>query len=281
MADVLAASAIMLGVAGAFGGLLALADRFLKVEEDPRVDLVTGMLPGTNCGACGQPGCRAFAESVVEGRSVPAKCTVSTPDGIAQIASFLGVDAGESEKRVARLHCAGGRSAVKQLADYHGWSSCRAAYVVNGGGKACPWGCLGLADCERACTFGAIAMSDDALPVVDVDRCTACNDCVEICPLDLFTLEPLSIRAIVQCASPLAGDAAKALCRVACDACGRCAADAPAGAIEMEGGLPVIREPARLDPSCTYRCPTGAIQWVEGGQFVAARATADGGGRER
>jgi Na+-translocating ferredoxin:NAD+ oxidoreductase RNF subunit RnfB len=247
--------------------VLAVANRYLKVEEDPRIDQVEGMLPGTNCGACGQPGCRAFAESLVGNENSPGQCTVSSPDGVEEIAGFLGVDAGFQEKRVARLHCAGGKSAVRGLADYEGLSSCRAAHVVNGGSRDCPWGCLGLADCERVCGFGAIHMNREGLPVVDVDKCTACGDCVDICPVDLFTLEPVSHRVIVQCSSPLSGELATDACKVACDSCGRCALDAPDGVIEMSGGLPQLRAPARATEACTFRCPTGAIQWVEDQQF--------------
>lgn len=267
MVEVATSAAVMLGIAGFFGVVLAVAHRWLHVEEDPRVETVESMLPGTNCGACGQPGCHAFAESVVGGESAPGRCSVSSPEGVREIAAFLGVDAGFQEKRVARLHCAGGKSSVRKVAAYRGVGSCRAAHLVNGGGRACPWGCLGFGDCERACTFDAIRMNEEELPVVDVDRCTACGDCVDVCPLDLFTVEPVSTRALVQCRCPLTGEVARELCLVACDACGRCAADAPERAIEMVGGLPVVREPERTEESCTFRCPTGAIRWVEGNQF--------------
>jgi Na+-translocating ferredoxin:NAD+ oxidoreductase subunit B len=267
MQAIVTAGLIMMGLALFFGVVLAVAYRYLRVQEDPRLDVVEGMLPGSNCGACGQPGCRAFAEAVVQGQQKPGACTVSSPDGLAEIAAFLGVDAGEQEKRVARLHCAGGESLVTKLAEYDGVESCRAAVVVNGGSKACAWGCLGLADCERACTFDAIHMNTDGLPVVDVTLCTACNDCVEVCPRDLFTLEPLDHKLLVQCASPLAGELARSICVVACDACGRCALDAGPNVIEMVGGLPVIRIPEATTPVATFRCPTGAIQWVDGNQF--------------
>jgi RnfABCDGE-type electron transport complex B subunit len=268
---VLISAAVMLGISCFFGVVLALSHRFLHVEQDPRIEQVESMLPGTNCGACGKPGCASFAESLVEGETVPGQCTVSSSDGVQAIAAFLGVEAGFQEKRVARLHCAGGKSSVRQLAEYKGVTSCRAAYVVNGGGKACPWGCLGLGDCDEVCGFDAIHMNDESLPVVSVDRCTACGDCVEVCPLDLFTLEPISTRVIVQCNSPLAGELARSLCDVACDACGRCAADAGPGVIEMVSGLPILKEPADARPDCTLRCPTGAIRWVEGDQFSDAR----------
>jgi len=264
---IMLAGGIMLGIGTFFGVVLALADRFFKVQEDPRIDVLEQMLPGTNCGACGQPGCRSFAGALVTEEAVPGQCTVSAPEAVEAVAEFLGVDAGFQEKVVARLHCAGGVSSVKQLADYHGMSSCRAAYVVNGGGKACPWGCLGLGDCERACDFDAIHMNNEGLPAVSSDKCTACNDCVEICPLDLFALHPISEGAIVQCSSPMTGDAARAICRVACDGCGRCAVDAEPDAVEMRSGLPVILNPQGALEPCTRRCPTGAIQWVEADQF--------------
>ena len=140
---------------------------------------------------------------------------------------------------------------------------------MDGGVLACSWGCLGLGDCERACSFDAIQMNEQALPVVDPERCTACNDCVEVCPLDLFVLLPESHHVLVQCSSPLSGDDAVARCSVACNACGRCALDAPPGTVEMVKGLPVVHYDRELHPTpqATWRCPTGAIQWVVGKQF--------------
>lgn len=267
MNELLMAAGIMAGLAGLFGTLLALAYRFLRVEEDPRLDDVEEMLPGSNCGACGLPGCRAFAEQVVAGGISPGKCSVSSRSGVERIASFLGVEAAQEEKRVARLHCAAGEGLVKELADYRGVPSCRAAMTVNSGSRACAWGCLGLADCERACTFNAIHMNAEGMPVVNVDKCTACNDCVDVCPLNLFSIEPLSQKLIVQCASPLTGERARAICKVACDGCERCVMDAIPGTLEMEHGLPRIRRPEQTSVDCIFRCPTGAIRWVEGDQF--------------
>lgn len=261
----------MAGLGLLFGTLIAIAHRTLHVEEDPKLEAVESMLPGTNCGACGQPGCQAFAERLVAGDVQPSGCTVSSPAAIAAIAEFLGVAAGEPIKRVARLRCAGGRAEALQIAAYEGAESCRAASVVSGGGKGCAWGCLGLADCERACDFDAIHMNANGLPVVDVDKCTACNDCVIACPKDLFELLPMNQPVLVQCVIPLAGERATALCRVACDACGRCAQDAPESAITMVNGLPVVdyTYPETIQPAVTFRCPTRAIQWVPGNQFDA------------
>lgn len=270
MSEILTAAAIMGGLGLAFGAVLAFAHRFLRVEEDPRLERVVELLPGSNCGACGEPGCRALAEKLVGGTVAPSKCTVSSRLQIEAIAEFLGVEAGEEVKRVARLHCAGGLGRALQVARYEGFPSCRAAHLVGGGGLECTWGCLGLGDCEVACTFDAIVMNALRLPAVDVEACTACGDCVDACPRDLFDLMPVTHHLIVQCRAPLAADEARRLCKVACDACGRCAQDAAPGLIRMEGNLPVIDYTAGgpAAPEATWRCPTGAIQWVEGEQFA-------------
>lgn len=264
------AAGIMAGLGFFFAGVLAVAYRFLNVPEDPRLESVEAMLPGTNCGACGEPGCHAFAEALLEGRRLPGGCTVSSPDAVEAIAEFLGVDPGTQEKRVARLHCAGGRSQALQIAAYEGYGTCRAAAIVSGGGKGCAWGCLGLGDCDTACTFDAIHMNADGLPIVDIEKCTACGDCVEVCPRNLFEILPLDKPLLVQCSVPLAGEEALALCRVACDACGRCVQDAPAGLIATVNNLPVVsyNSSIRMKPEATFRCPTGAIQWVTGRQFI-------------
>ena len=265
-------SALILGGLGlVFGVLIALANSKLRVWVDPRLGALTEMLPGTNCGACGCPGCRGFAEALVGQDRQPAQCTVMSPDEVADVAGYLGVDTGEAQSRVARLLCAGGAHVAIQQAEYRGLESCVAAAAVAGGGKGCTWGCLGLADCEVACDFDAIYMNRFGLPVVDPDRCTACNDCVEVCPKDLFVLMPVEQMLIVQCKSELEGDEAEALCSVACTACGKCALDAAEGVIRMENGLAVVdyNQNERAGPEAIERCPTGAIAWVHRAQVFS------------
>ncbi len=270
MQSFLLAPAIMVGLGLFFGIIIAVAYKFLQVQEDPRIEQVEELLPGTNCGACGQPGCHGFAEQLAKGDSQPGGCTVASPNAIEIISDFLDVDPGKQEKRVARLHCAGGKGQAHQIAEYQGFESCHAAAQVSSGGKGCSWGCLGLADCERACTFNVIQMNKNALPVVDVENCTACGDCVDVCPRDLFEIVPLNHKLFIQCSIPLEGDDARMLCSTACDACGKCEADASLNLIRIENNLPVIDYanggPAK--PEATFRCPTGSIQWLEGNQFV-------------
>ena len=270
MTQILLSVVVLGGLGLAFALLIAFTHRKFWVWEDPRIDAVAGMLPGSNCGACGQAGCRAFAEGLVHGKLQPAQCTVMGEGDREDVAEYLGVDVGQVNKRVARLLCAGGCDVAPQLAEYRGYATCKAAAAVVGGGKACAWGCLGLADCEVVCDFDAIYMNHALLPVVIPERCTACGDCVETCPKDLFTLMPMDYKLIVQCKNLLEGDEATAVCSVACNACGRCALDAAPGVIEMVNGLAVVNyEKNELaGPEATARCPTGAIVWVEGAQFA-------------
>ncbi len=247
--------------------ILAIANKKLFVYEDPRIDEVDDMLPQAQCGACGVPGCRPFAEAVVSGAKNPSSCTVNTPEGNAKIAAYMGVDMGEAEKVVARLACAGGTHVAYTRAKYEGLQTCQAAAAVSGGGKGCSWGCLGLADCADVCDFDAIFMDEHGLPIVIEDKCTACNDCIVVCPKDLFSLQPVSHQLFVACKSLDEGDKAEAECEVACTACEKCVVDAPEGLIEIKNNLAVIDfkkyDEIIVDRTPIERCPTGAIVWID------------------
>lgn len=260
-----AAGLFMTSLGVALAVLLAIANRKLYVFEDPRIDQVEEMLPRANCGACGSPGCRPFAESLVKGTVDPGLCTVNATEMTQGIADFLGVEVLQREKQVARLACAGGTHVAYYRAKYQGLESCRAANMVSGGGKGCTWGCLGLGDCERACEFDAINMDPHGLPVVVEENCVACNGCVEACPKDLFSLQPLSQKLWVACKNLVEGDEAEALCEVACTGCGRCAADAPEGLITIQHNLAKINytKNGLASRVAIERCPTGAIVWLD------------------
>src|SRR3989338_3896111 len=132
----IAGSAVILGGVGLFfAALIAVTNRKFRVWEDPRINVVAGLLPGANCGACGQPGCRAFAEQVVQGAIAPASCTVASPDVRSDIAGYLGVDVGQAVQRVARLLCAGGQDVAPDRAGDRGLGTRKAAAAVAGGQK--------------------------------------------------------------------------------------------------------------------------------------------------
>ena len=246
-------------------GILVLANKRLFVHEDPRIGAIEALLPGANCGACGSPGCRTFAEGLINGTFHPSLCSVNSKESIQAIADYLGVDAGQSSKKVARLACAGGRHVAHIRANYQGLNSCRGAALVSGGGKGCAWGCLGFGDCREVCSFGAISMSEHGLPVVDESKCTACGDCIDACPKNLFELHPIEHQLFIACRNLQKGDEPEMECEVACTACKRCVADSPEGLISLQNNLAVIDYSKNdlASPVAIKRCPTGAIVWFD------------------
>lgn len=271
--SVLITGAFMAGLGGLLALLLAIASKRLYVFEDPRIGEVEELLPHSNCGACGTAGCRNFAEQVVAGQIEPARCTVNPPEQNKSIAAMLGIALGNVEKRVARMACAGGSHVARTLAKYAGASTCRAASVVGGGGRSCTWGCLGMGDCAVVCDFGAITMDRHGLPVVDLDKCTACGDCVDICPKQLFSLQPVSHKLWMACKNQADPDSSENACEVSCTACGRCVADAAPGLIRLERNLAVI-DYARNETAskaAIERCPTGAIVWLDGDRIAKGK----------
>ena len=54
--------------------ILSIASVALHVDEDPRLQDVVDMLPNQNCGLCGNPGCKAMAQSVLNEDSRLSQC---------------------------------------------------------------------------------------------------------------------------------------------------------------------------------------------------------------
>jgi Fe-S-cluster-containing hydrogenase component 2 len=106
------------------------------------------------------------------------------------------------------------------------------------------------------------------LPVVHDALCIACNDCIEVCPKNLISLQNESRKLWVACSNRDFGAEAEAQCEVICNACGRCMADAPTGLISINENLAVIDYTinARATRDAIERCPTGAIVWMESGE---------------
>ncbi len=80
---------MMLVVGAVLGMILGIASKVFYVEADTRVETVTGMLPGYNCGGCGFAGCSGMAEALVNGESTMDQCKPSKPEVKESIKQFL------------------------------------------------------------------------------------------------------------------------------------------------------------------------------------------------
>jgi len=251
---------LTLGILGLLFGMgLALASKRFKVDTDPRLEKIHGLLPGSNCGACGGAGCFGFAEAVLSGKLKIDACRVTSDTVKEEIAQVLGRKLQKDIKKVAVLHCNGGRK-VKNRFLYQGTPDCVAANLVLGGQKECVWGCLGFTTCEKACPFGAIKMSKEGLPIVDAAKCKACNKCVQICPKKLFTLIPLASTVYIACSSHDLGKDTKTACPVGCIACKLCEKACKLDAIGVIDNLAVIDyDKCTSCGECVKVCPMKTI----------------------
>ncbi len=179
-------------------------------------------LPGANCGACGQAGRDAYAAAVVEGKVELTLCTPGGESTAQNIGRIMGVQVGlVSSRKVAVVRCNGDRSKAGEKYNYVGIDSCMAAAQVFNGQKACDFGCLGKADCQRACPFGAIDMIN-GLAVISPVRCRGCEKCVAACPKKLIAMQDPAKRFSVRCRNPLPGAFSRKVCTVSCIGCTKC-----------------------------------------------------------
>jgi len=264
-----------MGAIGAFFAVLlvALAKR-TSSAADEKVELLTSLLPGNNCGGCGMAGCAAMAEALAKGEAVPQACPVASESQIMRIAEALGLNEPiHRDRRVARVRCGGHKAISLWRADYEGVLDCRAADLVGKGSKGCVFGCLGLGTCARTCPYGAITMSESGLPVVNEAICTGCGLCEAACPRGVIKVLDASQEVFVRCVSTLPGKQVRSVCEVGCIGCGICVRVCPEGAIEMLGHLACV-DPDRCTKCglCVEKCPTDAMQHLLEGAGVVTVA---------
>ncbi|MBN2848127.1 MAG: 4Fe-4S binding protein [Coriobacteriia bacterium] len=244
--------------------ILSTAAKRFHVEVDARVEAVLDVLPGSNCGACGNPSCFAAAEKIVAGEIETTACVAGGQTVADEIAGIMGAAACSFEPVISARHCGGGDKALR-VYEYAGVPSCAAASRLAGGPLGCQWGCIGLGDCVRACPFDAIHMDERGLPVIDPAKCTGCGICVRECPrgqLSLLEMVPEAAPIVVRCGAKDKVKARRANCTACCIACKKCERECPHDAIHVIDMIAIVDyEKCTGCGTCVEVCPQKCIDY--------------------
>lgn len=257
---------LSLGIIGIIAAVvLFVVSKKFKVEEDPRVDEIAEVLPGANCGGCGYAGCRALAEAIVKaGTSKGIVCTAGGSGTGAQVAKIMGETAEISAPKIAVLRCNGSCANAPAKFHYDSAPTCAFAHTLSSGESGCAYGCLGLGDCTRACSFGGITINPETgLPRFNEHLCVACGSCMKACPRGLIEARTLieGNLVYVACNNKEKGGDAKKNCAVACIGCKKCEKTCGQTAITVENNMAYIDDTKCTGcGNCLENCPTGAIQ---------------------
>jgi electron transport complex protein RnfB len=163
----LAAIAAMLALGAVFGSLLGFASVRFRAEGNPIADEINAILPQTQCGQCGYPGCRPYAEAIAAGEATINRCPPGGEAGIQALADLLDIE-------------------PEPLDAEHGVEAeTMVAHVIEED-------CIGCTKCIQACPVDAIIGAAKQMHTVVSAECTGCDLCVEPCPVDCIEMRPLA-----------------------------------------------------------------------------------------
>ena len=161
----LSALLVMSVLAVALGAALGYSAIKFRVEGNPLIDQIDAILPQTQCGQCGYPGCRPYAEAIAEGAADINKCPPGGEAGIHKLADLLGME----------FKPFGGDTVIRPKAT---------AFIDENT-------CIGCTLCAQACPVDAISGTAKHLHTVISSECTGCELCVEPCPVDCISMVPI------------------------------------------------------------------------------------------
>ena len=254
---------VSLGVIAAV--VLYLVSKKFYVYENPLIAEVDELLPQANCAGCGSPGCKSFAEKLVNSEDISSLfCPVGGNDVMQKVAAKLGKEVAEQDPTVAVLRCQGSCDVRPKTSIFQGPRTCAISAMISSGETDCQYGCLGDGDCVKVCKFDAMYMDEaTGLPVIITDKCTSCGACVAECPRDIIEMRPRNkkdLKVFVGCLNEDKGGIAKKACAVACIGCSKCEEVCPKDAITIVNTLAYI-DPVMctLCRKCVPVCPTNSI----------------------
>jgi len=161
-----AAIAVAAGFAVTFGLLLGLAAQIFRVKDNPLVEQLDSVLPQTQCGQCGYPGCRPYAEAMAKGEADVNRCPPGGEQTIIKLADILNVE-------------------PKPLDDDLEEQTIKKVAIID------EQTCIGCTKCIQACPVDAILGAAKQMHTVIEDECTGCELCVEPCPVDCIDMVPV------------------------------------------------------------------------------------------
>ncbi len=156
----------MLFLAGLFGLLIVWVARKFKVEGNPVVEQINQVLPQTQCGQCGYPGCKPYAEAIAKGEAPINQCPPGGQEGIRKLAALLDVE--ELELNPEN----GEEESVDTIVE-----------IVEAD-------CIGCTKCIQVCPVDAIVGAAKHMHTIIGDECTGCDLCIPACPVDCIIQIP-------------------------------------------------------------------------------------------
>jgi Na+-translocating ferredoxin:NAD+ oxidoreductase subunit B len=146
------------------GALLSFAVRAFRVDGNPLIESIDAVLPQTQCGQCGHPGCRPYAEAIANGEAIN-RCPPGGQETVDRLAELLGVDT------------------LPLDADPETTDVDRVAVIIEED-------CIGCTKCIQACPVDAILGAAKLMHTVLPDLCTGCDLCIAPCPVDCIEMVP-------------------------------------------------------------------------------------------
>ena len=145
------------------GAILGFAAVRFKVEGDPIAEQINALLPQTQCGQCGYPGCKPYAEAIASGAAEINQCPPGGDENIHKLAELLGKE-------------------YKPLSEEHGVEKPKQVAVIDE--KIC----IGCTLCIQACPVDAIIGAAKQMHTIAEALCTGCELCVPPCPVECISM---------------------------------------------------------------------------------------------